>query len=41
MDIAVVDKSERGIITLRLYDDDLKMVECESFALNHLEVIVI
>jgi hypothetical protein len=32
VDIAVVDKSERGIITLRLYDEDLQIIECESFA---------
>ena len=32
MDIAVVDKSERGLITLKLYNDDLQVIECESFA---------
>jgi hypothetical protein len=32
VDIAVVDKSERGLITLKLYNDDLQVIECESFA---------
>jgi hypothetical protein len=32
VDIAVVDKCERGLITLKLYDDDLQVIECESFA---------
>jgi hypothetical protein len=32
VDIAVVDKSERGLMTLRLYDDDHQIIECESFA---------
>ena len=32
MDIAVVDKSESGVIILSLYDEDLQMIESESFA---------